>query len=393
MGAELEGLLKEVEGIRSVLEDHSEVAEAERRLPDAVYDAMLDARLFRTLAPKAFGGLELHPVEHCRVIEAVARIDSAAAWNLNQTTVVAGLVPCLEKQGGEEVYAKGPDVIFPGGFFPPGPSVRVEGGWRVTCRTAFASGCHRAEWFMVPVLEVDDEVSKFDPRTEDPPVIGAFVPRDEIDLIDTWHTGGMRGTFSADVSADDVFVPDHRMAFFEAAHVRRPEFSGPLFGLWPWTGAHGETAVSLGVARAAIDKLIGLVTRKTPSYGRTQLRDREMAQHHAAQATALVDASRAYLDASISEAYAEVERDGHYCEATKIRCQLAACFGVEACAQAVDLVHQASGSTAIRIEHGIERHHRDIHVLTQHAYKSTSRYEDVGKMLFGLPPTFWTLRL
>ena len=100
-----------------------------------------------------------------------------------------------------------------------------------------------------------------------------------------------------------------------------------------------------------------------------------------------------YLDASISEAYAEVERDGHYCEATKIRCQLAACFGVEACAQAVDLVHQASGSTAIRIEHGIERHHRDIHVLTQHAYKSTSRYEDVGKMLFGLPPTFWTLRL
>jgi alkylation response protein AidB-like acyl-CoA dehydrogenase len=393
MGAVLEGLLAEVERIRPILENHSEIAEVERRLADAVYDAMIDARLFRTLAPKAFGGLELHPVDHCRVIEAVARIDSAAGWILNQTTVAAGFVPWMDQQGAEEVYANGPDVIFSGGFFPPGPSVRVEGGWRVTCRSAFASGCDRAQWFMVPVLEVDDETSKFDPRTEDPPTIGAFVPRDEVDLIDTWHTVGMRGTFSADVSADDVFVPDHRIAFLESPHARPPAFSGPLFGLWPWTSTSGETAVSLGVARAAIDKLIELVTRKTPSYGRIQLRDREMAQHHAAKATALVDASRAYLDHSISEAYTEVERDGHYCEATKIRCQLAACFGAEACAQAVDLVYQASGSTAIRIEHGIERHHRDIHVLTQHAYKGYSRYEDVGKMLFGLPPTFWALRL
>jgi len=393
MGAELDGLLQNVERIRAVLEEQAEFAEVERRLPDVVYDAMIDARLFRTLAPKAFEGLELHPVEHCRVVEAIARIDSAAAWNVNQTTVAAGFVPWMEERGGEEVYANGPDVIFSGGYFPPGPSVRVEGGWRVTCRSSFVSGCDRAQWFMMPVLEVDDKNSKFDPRTEDPPTIGAFVPRDEVDLIDTWHTVGMRGTSSADVSADDVFVPDHRIAFLESPHVRPPAFSGPLFGLWPWTSGHGETAVSLGVARAAIDKLTELVTRKTPSYGRTQLRDREMAQHHAAKATALVDASRAFLDASISEAYSEVEREGHYCEETKLRCQLAECFGVEACAEAVDLVYQVSGSSAFRIEEGIERHHRDIHVLTQHAYKSYSRYEDVGKMQFGLPPTFWTLRL
>ena len=393
MGAALEGLLNEVERIRPILEDHSEVAEAERCLPDAVYDAMIDAGLFRMLGPKAFGGLELHPVEHYRVIEAIARIDSAAAFNLNQSAAVGGFAPWMPKEGGEEVYAKGPDTIFAGGFFPPGPSVRVEGGWRVTARTAFASGCNRAHWFVVPVLEVDDESSKFDPNTEDPPTIGVFVPRDEVDLVDTWHTVGMRGTFSAEVSVDDVFVPDHRVAFVDSPHARPPAFSGPLYGLWPWSGIQGETAVSLGIASAAIEKLVELATRKTPSYGRTQLRDREMAQHHAAKATALVDASRAFLDTSISEAYAEVERDGHYREATKIRCQLAACFSAEAGAQAVDLVHLVTGTTAIRVEHGIERHHRDIHVLTQHAFKASSRYEDVGKLMFGLPPSFWTLRL
>ena len=136
-----------------------------------------------------------------------------------------------------------------------------------------------------------------------------------------------------------------------------------------------------------------VATRKKPSYSRIPLHDREMAQHHAAKARGLVDASRAFVDAAMNEAIADAEVDGWYCEAKMLRCQLAACFGVAACAEAVDLVHEAAGMSAIQLEHGIERHHRDVHVLTQHTYKSYSRYEDVGKMLFGLPPTFWSLDL
>lgn len=388
-----ETLLREVERIRPVLEEQAERAEAERRLTDAAYDAMLDAGLFRIVAPRAFGGLELHPVEAYRVWEAVARIDSAAAWNLQQSASVSGFaIPWLAKEGGEEVYAKGPDTIFAGGFFPPAPSVPVEGGWRVTARAAFASGCHRAQWFVVPIVEVDDESSQFDPHTEDPPAILALIPRDEVDLVDTWHTVGMRGTFSADVVVDDVFVPDRRIARIGPEREPAPAFSGPLYRI-PWPGIHGETTVSLGIAGAAIDELVALAARKTPRYSRIPLRDREMAQHHAARASALLEASRAFLHTAISDACAEVERDGTLAEATKRRCQLAACFGAEACAEAVDLVHEAAGTAAIRIGQRIERHHRDIHVLTQHADKSYARYEDVGKMLFGLSPSFFVLEL
>jgi indole-3-acetate monooxygenase len=311
----------------------------------------------------------------------------AAAWNLQQSSSVSGFgIPWLPKRGGEEVYAKGPDTIFAGGAFPPAPSVPVAGGWRVTARTAFASGCHRAQWFIVAIVEVDDESSKFDPHTEDPPVIVAFIPRDEVDLVDTWHTVGMRGTFSADVVVDDVFVPDQRIARVEPTRERAPAFSGPLYRTMPWSGVHGETTVSLGIAGTAIDELVALAARKTPSYSRIPLRDREMAQHHAARGSALLGASRAFLHSTISEAYAEVEHEGSLAEATKMQCQLAACFGAEACAEAVDLVYEAAGTTAIRIGQRIERHHRDIHVLTQHADKSYARYEDVGKMLSGSHP-------
>jgi alkylation response protein AidB-like acyl-CoA dehydrogenase len=386
-------LLSEVERIRPILEECGPQADAERVLPDAAYDAMIDAGFFRMLAPKAFGGLELHPVEAYRAVEAVARIDSAAAWNLNQSSAVATVAAWLPKEGGEELYERGPDTIFAGGFFPPGPSVRVEGGWRVTARTPFVSGCHRAQWLGVPILEVADDVSRFDPRTEDPPTIIALVPRDEVDLLDTWNTVGMRGTFSADVSIDDVFVPDRRVSFIDPSRERAPAFSGALYGLWPWIAILGETMVSIGIAASVIDELVDLATRKKPSYSRIPLHDREMAQHHAAKARGLVDASRAFLHAAASESFADAEACDRYSEATKLRCQLAACFGVEACAQAVDLVHEAAGSSAIRLEYGFERHHRDVHVLTQHAYKSYSRYEAVGKMLFGLPPNFWSLDL
>ncbi len=388
-----EELLAAVERIRPIIEDHAARSEAQRALVDPVYDAMIEAGLFRTLAPKAFGGLELHPIDAYRVWEAVARIDSAAAWCLQISSAITGFARWLPKAGGEEIFERGSDTLFAGGFFPPGPSVRVKGGWRVTSRTAFASGCHRAHWFYVPLLEVDDQSSKFDPKREDPPSIGAFVPRDEVDLIDTWHTVGMRGTFSADVSVDDVFVPDDRVAHVEARKEPAPAFAGPLYGTMPWPSVHCEATVSLGIAGAAIDKLVDLAARKTPGFSRIALREREMAQHHAGKALALVDASRASLNEAISTAYIESEQQGRLSEATTMQCQLAPCFAAEACAQAVDLVCEAAGSSAIRLEHGFERHKRDIHTLTQHADKSYGRYEDVGKMLFGLSPNYFLLRL
>jgi len=392
--ATAQALRAEVERIRPILEQYSEQSEVERALAHPVYDAMIDAGLFRTLVPRAFGGLELHPTEAYSLWEQVARIDSAAGWNLQLSAAVALFAtPFLPKGGAEELYARGPDTVFAGGFFPPGPSVRVEGGWRVTSRNAFASGCHRAEWFLVPILEVDDESSKFDPHTEDPPAIGAFVPRDEVDIVDTWHTVGMRGTHSSDVSVDDVFVPDHRVAFLDRRPDRGTAFSGPVYGTVPWPGIHGETVVSLGIAAAAVDKLLDLAARKRPSTGRVELRDRELSQYQAARARALLEASRSFLYSAISDAFDESERGGGISEETKIRCQLAACFGAESSAKAVDLVHDAAGSTAIRLEHGFERHHRDVHVLTQHNNKSSARYVSVGRMLFGLPPDFYILKL
>jgi len=104
-------------------------------------------------------------------------------------------------------------------------------------------------------------------------------------------------------------------------------------------------------------------------------------------------AAREYVYASMSDAYCAAERCQEITQDMKVRLQLASCFGAEACAQAVDLVHEAAGTSAIRDEFGIERHFRDIHTLSQHANKSYMRYESVGKLLFGLPTDWFALSL
>src|SRR5438105_942349 len=92
-------LLRAVERIGPLIKEHAPTAEANRRLTSTVYDAMYEAGLFAILAPKAYGGLELHPVEAMQVWEAVARIDASAAWNLAMNQAVAQYAAWLPAAG------------------------------------------------------------------------------------------------------------------------------------------------------------------------------------------------------------------------------------------------------------------------------------------------------
>src|SRR3954447_6069370 len=91
-------LLQIVEQLRPIIEEHTQEAEADRHLSSEVYEAMFDAGLFNMCAPQAYGGLEFPIVDTMTVWEAVARIDSAAAWNLVMNQGLAGLAAFLPEQ-------------------------------------------------------------------------------------------------------------------------------------------------------------------------------------------------------------------------------------------------------------------------------------------------------
>lgn len=379
-----QALLRAVERIRPIIEEHAESAEADRRLPDAVYAAMYQAGLFAMHAPKAHGGLELHPVEAMQVYEAVARIDSAAAWNLLMNQGISAYAAWLPAEGAGELFRDGPPTTA-GALHPPAAARRVEGGWRITGRVPFASGCHNARWLAMPAMEMDGDRPKLDPATGQPKVFGVFVPRDQAEILDTWHTIGMRGTGSADIAVRDLFVPDRMTAPVGPLRRPAPGFEGPLFRMWPWTNILAETAVSVGIAAEAVDQGVQLCKTKTAAYNTVPLREQQLPQYQMGKAKARVEASRDTIHRAASIAYDEVARsDTGLSTEAKIRLQLAVCFAAEACAEAVRFVNDAVGASSIRLEKPFQRHFRDVHVLLQHSSKSSARYISAGRLMFGL---------
>jgi alkylation response protein AidB-like acyl-CoA dehydrogenase len=346
---------------------------------------MYGAGLFGMMLPKARGGLELHPVETMRVIEAVARIDSAAAWNLLMSQTIAAYAAWLPPEGADELFCEGLPTAA-GALNPPARALRVEGGWRVTGQCPFGSGCHNAKWLAMPALEFEDGEPKVDPLTGQPVPFGVFFPRAQAKILDTWHTLGMRGTGSADYAVDDLFIPDHLTAPVAPLSNPAQGFEGPLYRMWPLAfGVFNEAVVSVGVAAAAVEEAVQLCKAKTPAYNTTPLREQQLAQYLLGKARARVEASRDTLHRAAAEAYEDVVSSGSLLsEQSKIRLQLATCFAAEACAEAVRLVNDAVGTSAFRNEQPFERHFRDVHTMLQHSSKSAPRYGSAGRLMLGL---------
>ena len=369
----LNGLLAAIERIGPLITDHAAAAETDRQLSGTVYQAMYEAGLFGMLAPKAYGGLELHPAECIQAWEAIARRDSAAAWNLVMTQAVAAFSAWLPPKGIAELYANGIPTMA-GALHPPGKAVRVDGGWRITGQVPFGSGCHHAQWLAMPAKE----------EGADTP-FGAFFRRESATILDTWHTLGMRGTGSADYAVKDLYVPEHLIVPVAPLRNPPPGFEGPLFRMWPWTAIIGEATVSVGVAAAAVDAAVHLCKTKTPAYQGTALRDQQLAHFLMGKARARVEASRDTVNRAAEFAYEDVERSGALLSReAKIRLQLAVSFAAEACAEAVRFVNDVVGTSSIRIGQPFERHFRDTHTLLQHSDKSSPRYASAGRLMFGL---------
>lgn len=378
-------LLEKVNAIAPIIRANAADAERERQLSKATVQAMLDAGLYRMCVPQALGGLETDAVTAIRVLEEVSRLDSAAGWNLMISQGGVAFLAWLPSETGREIFVGHPEAIVCGALSPPGRAVPVEGGYRVTGRWPFASGCNHATWMMGSSFIYDQDSDK--PRLDEngnPIMMMSAFPKADVTILDTWHTVGMRGTGSHDFAVKDVCVPRSRTAAVAPLKQIPPACDLPLFRMTLWFVVAVLGAPPLGTARAAIDALIELATKKTPAYTRSPLAERPVAQMQVARAEALLGSARAYLYESVSEAWDTALQGRFLVLKQKMAIQLAVCQALSASAEAVDLVHQAAGTTAIRQAQPFERYFRDAHVMTQHAFGSASRFESVGKLMFGL---------
>ncbi|MFI5916446.1 acyl-CoA dehydrogenase family protein [Dactylosporangium sp. NPDC051541] len=239
-------VLRRVRALAPVLRDRAEEIERGRRLPADVVAALRATGVFRMGFTRELGGPELSSIEQTEVIEALSYGDPSAGW-CAMIGSDSGLYAAFLDRGVVERMFTSLDLVTAGMLFPGGRADRVEGGFRLTGRWQFGSGITHADWVISGAFRYRDGIAEPGPGGIGPGSVLLMVPREQVEVLDTWHTTGLAGSGSCDYTITDVFVPVEHTLYFSDVRGR----PGPL--AQPEVHMRNMPGVPLGVARAALD--------------------------------------------------------------------------------------------------------------------------------------------
>jgi alkylation response protein AidB-like acyl-CoA dehydrogenase len=363
-----------------------------RRLPARIAEAMKAAGVFGMVLPRSWDAPELDPLTQIRVIEALAIAEGSAGWCAMIGCDSGYITAFLDEDVAREMY---PDisVATAATATATGQAQPVRGGYQVSGRFPFASGCHHCEWAWVGCNVVDNGTTHVN-AAGIPETRTCFVRLSECEILDTWYTTGLRGTGSHDLSIKNVFVPAERTFSFQDPNlVKRP---GPLYA-FPLMFIAKGAAPALGIARHAIDVLIDNAGRKPArrmvlgqhAEAPKLLREDVFVQDSVARAEAMLGAARSYLFDVVGDLWATLVDEQKPSPFQQARFLTAYTHVVGECAAAVQLVYKASGGTAVYQSGALDRCLRDVLTMNQHLMGSLRTYEMAGRLLLGLEPLRW----
>lgn len=382
--------LEKVAGLREEILAAGDEAQQLRRLPNDIVEKLLDEGFFRFTLPEELGGENASSMETIEVLEHLAAMDASVSWNVMlgseiNAMAVGGMDPSLAK----EIYLGNPRVIMCGsGGIGPRPhraERQKDGGVRVWGQSPFVSGCHNADFcFMGAPLMKGDE-PELDGQGQ--PIFRMwFLPRQEWEILDTWDVAGLRGSGSDDVRAEGARVPPE---FAEVelwtlpAHYENPVYRIPV----PLRLAYNKVAVALGVAKGAIETFVDIAQNKIPHLSSKSLMHRPIAQYRVGEAEAIYRSARSFVLESMSEVEEELGAGEPLPSgpATQ-KARLACVHGANACMKVVDLLHNAAGTTGMRMQSPLERKLRDAHGCATHRWVAHPLYQDLGAIRLGHEP-------
>ena len=388
---EVHPVVQAAAAMKPVLRQYQQEIEREQRMPPALVAQLREAGFYKMVIPRTLGGLQLDTLTYLRVVELLAEGCGSVGWNLGNGGVGQLVTLGLPDDGVEEIYGKRADTIIAGTAVQGGGEARpVEGGYRVSGRWSFGSGCQEASWMLGSFQILDDGKPRPHPDGGSLYWRGVFA-RSEAEIVPgSWDVSGLRGTGSFDWTVTDVFLPERRTM---------PQVGIPLenqWSRWPgvtyqlpvqcWVGPH-HSAVITGIARAGIDALIELAGGKQPR-GRPAglLCENPQVQDAVGRADAILNAGRAYRTAMITELWNVAAAGGETTLEQRARCRLASSYAADSARQAMDLMYRWGGSTSFKRESRLAECWRDLNTVGQTVTLGPEWYPIGGRVYLGMDP-------
>jgi len=352
------------------LREQAPKCEEARRLTPEVMDALNRTGLLRYLQPKVWGGMELPFVSYFDIPELLSRGDVSVGWTVTNLAAHHRNLTWWPLRAQEEVLGPDPDAGIASGIaYQQGRGRNVDGGIVLSGEWNFSSGTDHSDWSMLACIV----------REGEQPVDYVFclMHRSEYEVVDDWHTLGMRATSSKTVRCRDVFVPAHRVLSMYVAREghslpglevhHNPHYRIPLTAL----GGHGIGGCLVGCARGALEITIDLVKARSTSYTGAKMRDFQTVQLRIGSAGAKIDAAALLLRNDILEAQRVYGAGGKFDMETRLRCKRNCALAGKLCVEAVDSLHEMAGANGIYDHYPLQRIFRDMHAAAGHFSFST----------------------
>ena len=385
-----EPLVRAAAAMRPLLRAFQPAVERDQRFPPALVGQLHEAGFYRMTIPRVLGGLEADTLSFLRVVELMAEGLGSVGWNLVNNGVIQLISIGLPDDGVDEIYGNGKGTVIAGTAIQGGgQAVQVPGGYRVSGRWSFGSGCQEAEWMLASFQILDDGQPRRGPEGELLYWRGIF-RREETKVVPgSWDVTGMRGTGSFDWTVDDVFLPERRTMVHAGAplDVQWSRWPGVMYSLpiQCWIGPHHSSIIT-GIARAGIDALIALAVEKTPRGRSFMLCDSPQVQDAVGRADAILNAGRTYLVAMVREIWNTIAAGGETTLEQRARCRLASTYAADCAREAMDLVYRLGGSTSFKRESRLAECWRDLQVVGQTMTVAPEWYPIAGRALMGMDP-------
>ncbi len=378
-------LLQRARQLRPVLRQRAPHAEQLRRVPDDTVRDFHDAGLFRALQPARLGGSELHPAEFFDICAEIAGGCASSAWVLSNLAYHHQFLALWPDQAQQEVWGPSPNTLVGSSYiFARGIARKSEGGYELEGRWPFSSGIHPCSWCVLGAMTTDA-------AGEAPHARYFLVPREDYEILDTWHVMGLRGTGSHDVAIGKTFVPGHRtLSFDEIAAGQAPGLAvnpGALYRLtMQGTGGFVLLPILYGAARAAADDYIERVRQRKTTVGSRSQADLPGVQDRVANVEARLDAALLIAHKSWRDAIDALAHQPTIDGPLSARLRRDSAFCARLVTQAMDLVFAGTGGAGLQESDGIQRMWRDVHAgAAQFGLQWDVSGPAYGRVRLGLP--------
>ena len=374
-----EGLVDAARALRPTIRAAADEIEQGRRLPLSIVQALKDAGMFRMPMPRAWGGPEADILTQVRAIEELSYADASVGWCVMIGSDGGFFTAFMDDAVGRDLYPD-LDLVTGSSTRPSGRAEIVDGGYRVSGRWPFSSGCQHSDWIVANCIVHEDGKPRVT-ETGTPETRMCYLAPEQVEILDVWTTTGLRGSGSNDFAIEDELVPFERTFNTQTSPVER---DGTLYRWRPMFAING-VGVQLGVGRSAIDALLSLAESKITLRG-GGLRDEVYVQMAVARADGLVGGARGYAYDALGEFWDTLVKGDTPSLRQRARLRLSLGVASEMCVQAVDLMYQAGGGSSLYATSPLDRIFRDAHTLHQHVTYQPKVFEEAGRMLLGLEP-------